>query len=139
VSDRREVTIEDLGSRNGVEVNGKLTLFASLRMNDRLRLGAVPCLITQESQLRSSSPGDESTVGGVLPTNGHPLKIDDKLSPPQVEVLRLIVEGMTEDEVAIKTGRSYHTVHNHVRAIYRVYNVHSRGELMSRLKNGAPT
>jgi DNA-binding CsgD family transcriptional regulator len=139
VTDRGEVTIEDLGSRNGVEVNGKLTLFASLRLNDRLRLGAVPCLITPESQLRSFSPEDESTRGGTLPKNGHSLGISDKLSSPQAEVLRFIIEGMTEDEVAIKTGRSYHTVHNHVRAIYRIYNVHSRGELMSRLKEGTTT
>lgn len=69
--------------------------------------------------------------------NGHPLRIDDKLSPPQVEVLKLIAEGLTEEEAANKTGRSYHTVHNHVRAIYKIYGVHSRGELLLRLKGGA--
>lgn len=136
VSDRGEVTIEDLGSRNGVEVNGKLTLFAALRLNDRLRLGAVPCLIAAECKLPSLSGDDESTRRAISPTNGHPLRIDDKLSPPQVEVLKLIAEGLTEEEAAIKTGRSYHTVHNHVRAIYRIYGVHSRGALLLGLKNG---
>ena len=137
VTERGEVTIEDLGSRNGVEVNGKLAQFAALRLNDRLRLGAVPCLITPESQLRSFSPEDDSTRGGMSLANGHPLRIDDKLSPPQVEVLKLIAEGLTEEEAANKTGRSYHTVHNHVRAIYKIYGVHSRGELLLRLKGGA--
>ncbi|MFN0018686.1 MAG: FHA domain-containing protein [Pirellulaceae bacterium] len=137
VSERGEVTIEDLGSRNGVEVNGKLAQFAVLRLNDRLRLGAVPCLVTPERQLRSFSPDDdESTMRGTLENGGVRLRVDAKLSQPQVEVLRLIAEGLTEDEVANKTGRSYHTVHNHVRVIYKVYDVHSRGELLSRLKNG---
>ena len=70
--------------------------------------------------------------------DGQRLRFDVNLSPPQVEVLRLIAEGLTEDEVANKTGRSYHTVHNHVRVIYKIYGVHSRGELLSRLKKGGP-
>src|SRR6187549_2563835 len=63
VSDRGEVTIEDLGSRNGVEVNGKLAQFAALRLNDRLRLGAVPCLVSPERQFHSFSlDGNDSTL-----------------------------------------------------------------------------
>jgi DNA-binding CsgD family transcriptional regulator len=55
-----------------------------------------------------------------------------------VEVLQLIAKGLTEDEVAHQTGRSYHSVHNHVRTIYKMYGVRSRGELLSRLKDGSP-
>ncbi len=135
VAERGDVSIEDLGSRNGVDVNGKLTLFGCLRLNDRLRLGAVPCLLTPERQLRSFSLEDESTIGGPpAPPEGQRLRLDVHLSPPQAEVLNLIADGMTEDEVANQTGRSYHTVHNHVRMIYKLYGVHSRSELLNRLK-----
>ena len=49
VAERGDITIEDLGSRNGVDVNGKLTQFGCLRLNDRLRLGAVPCVLAPET------------------------------------------------------------------------------------------
>lgn len=136
VGQRGDITIEDLGSRNGVDVNGKLTRFGGLGLNDRLRLGAVPCLITAERQLRSFSLDEDSTYCGTPASGGWRLPIDIDLSPPQVEVLRLIAEGLTESEVAAQTGRSYHIVHNHVRLIYKRFGVHSRGELMARLKSG---
>ena len=134
VAELGNITIEDLGSRNGVDVNGKLTRFGPLRLNDRLRLGAVPCLLTAERQIRSFSLEDDSTLGGIPASESPRLRIDVNLSPPQAEVLKLIADGLTEDEVANKTGRSYHTVHNHMRLIYKIYGVHSRGELLSRVK-----
>ena len=136
VGARGDITIEDLGSRNGVDVNGKLTQFGGLGLNDRIRLGAVPCLITPERQLRSFALDDESTHGGMPLLSGWRLPEDIDLSPPQVEVLQLIADGLTESEVAAKTGRSYHMVHNHVRVIYKALGVHSRGELLMRLKSG---
>jgi DNA-binding CsgD family transcriptional regulator len=139
VAERGDVTIEDLGSRNGVDVNGKLTQFGPLKLNDRLRLGAVPCLITAEQRVASFAEDDDGTAGLVLRTESEPLRIDADLSPPQIEVLQLIAEGLTESEVATQTGRSYHTVHAHVRALYKLFGVHSRGELIRRLKRGPQT
>lgn len=133
VSQSGEITIEDLASRNGMDVNGKLTHFGCLRIGDRLRLGAVPCLILREPTLRSSSLGEDSTVAHMLTEDMPLLRIDAGLSPPQREVLNLIASGLTEEEVAGKTGRSFHTVHNHVRAIYKVYGVHSRRELLAQV------
>ena len=136
IAERGDISIEDLGSRNGIDVNGKLTQFAPLRLNDRLRLGAVPCLVTSQRQLCSYSFDEDSTLGVIPAPEGQRLRIDDNLSRPQVEVLQLIAKGLTEDEVASQTGRSYHAVHNHVRTIYKVYGVHSRGELLGQLKKG---
>lgn len=133
VSQSGDITIEDLASRNGMDVNGKLTHFGCLRVGDRLRLGAVPCLIMHEPSLRSRSLGEDSTVVHMLTEEMPLLRIDSGLSIPQREVLGLIASGLTEEEVAGKTGRSYHTVHNHVRAIYKAYGVHSRRELLARL------
>src|SRR5436190_2856144 len=136
VAERGDITVEDLASRNGVDVNGRLTQFAPLKLNDRLRLGAVPCLITAEKQIRSFALGDDSTLGDLPAAEAPRLQIDADLSPPQAEVLQLITEGLTEDEVASQTGRSYHVVHNHVRKLYKLFGVHSRGELIRRLRRG---
>ena len=138
VGPRGDMTIEDLGSRNGIDVNGKLTQFGGLRLNDRIRLGAVPCLLTPEPVLRSFSLDEESTVAHVRPDEAQHLRVDAGLSPPQREVLRLIAAGLSEDEAAGRTGRSVHTVHNHLRAIYKALGVHSRTELFARLGQGIP-
>ncbi len=139
VAELGDITIEDLASRNGVDINGKLTQFGVLNLNDRIRLGAVPCLITLERQLKSFALDDNSTHGGTPGPAPRKLPLDVDLSPPQVEVLNLIAEGLTEDEVASQTGRSYHMVHNHVRVIYKLLGVRSRRELLVRLKNGERT
>jgi DNA-binding CsgD family transcriptional regulator len=136
VAEQGDITIEDLDSRNGLDVNGKLTRFGPLRLNDRLRLGAVPCLVTSERQLCSYCFDEDSTHGGPRAPEEPRLRIDDNLSRPQVEVLQLLAKGLTEDEVASQTGRSYHAVHNQVRIIYKVYGVRSRGELLNRLRAG---
>ena len=80
--------------------------------------------------------GDDSTLGDLPAAEAPRLQIDADLSPPQAEVLQLITEGLTEDEVASQTGRSYHVVHNHVRKLYKLFGVHSRGELIRRLRRG---
>lgn len=131
-----EISIEDLGSRNGIDVNGKLTKFGCLKLNDRLRLGAVPCLITTQKDIKWHALDDSTTSDGA-PSDIQTLRIDLKLSSPQVEVLELIARGLTEDEVAAKTGRSYHTVHNHVRTLYKLFGVRSRNQLIRRVKPGA--
>jgi DNA-binding CsgD family transcriptional regulator len=138
VAERGDITIEDLGSRNGVDVNGKLTQFSPLKLNDRVRLGAVPCLIATDRQVRSFSQ-DDSTLGDVPAVEVQRWRVDADLSPPQAEVLQLITEGLTEDEVASQTGRSYHVVHNHVRRLYKLFGVHSRAELIRRLRKGPKT
>jgi DNA-binding CsgD family transcriptional regulator len=55
----------------------------------------------------------------------------EQLSPTQVRVLRLLLTGMTEKEMAAKLFVSPHTVHSHIQAVYRELVVTSRAELMS--------
>ena len=56
----------------------------------------------------------------------------DRLSKRQQDVLAHLLRGLSEKEIARKLHRSVETIHNHVRAIYRQYDVNSRGELMAR-------
>ena len=49
----------------------------------------------------------------------------------QREVLAELKRGKTEKEVASRLSISVHTVHVHVKAIYKRFGVNSRSELLS--------
>src|SRR5882724_4887295 len=53
------------------------------------------------------------------------------LTPRQTETLRLFLLGASEKQAALQLGVSRHTVHEHVKAIYRTLDVSSRSELMA--------
>jgi DNA-binding CsgD family transcriptional regulator len=55
-----------------------------------------------------------------------------KLTPRQLQVLDYLLEGDGEKQVAYRLSISVHTVHTHVRHIYRAYQVQSRTELLAR-------
>jgi predicted ATPase/DNA-binding CsgD family transcriptional regulator len=50
------------------------------------------------------------------------------LSDREVEVLRLLVAGLTYDEIASRLTLSFHTVHAHLRSIYSKLGVTSRSQ-----------
>ena len=53
------------------------------------------------------------------------------IPPRQMEVLKALHAGKSEKEAAAKLGLSKHTIHVHVKAIYKRFAVNSRAELMS--------
>jgi len=54
------------------------------------------------------------------------------LSPRMRDTLQLLLSGDSEKEVAGKLGLSQHTVHIHVKNLYKRLGVCSRGELMAK-------
>lgn len=66
----------------------------------------------------SSSPGDDRRTV--------------RLSDRQRDVLRRLLAGASEKQIAYAFGRSAHTIHGHVKAIYRIFHVSSRSELLAR-------
>lgn len=54
-----------------------------------------------------------------------------KLTPMQREVLGFALSGLPEDLIAVRLDRSKHTIHNHLRDLYRVFNVAGRSELQA--------
>ena len=54
-----------------------------------------------------------------------------ELSDRQRDVLRLLLQGHSEKEVARDLGVSTHTVHTHVKRLYTEFDVSSRGELLA--------
>lgn len=57
---------------------------------------------------------------------------DYGLSPRQEEVLQLVVDGLDKPAIARRLRLSYHTVGNHVRAIYRKLQVSSRSQAVAK-------
>ncbi len=54
-----------------------------------------------------------------------PAKPDYGLSPRELEILQLLVDGGSKKEIASAVGLSYHTIDKHVRSIYEKLQVHS--------------
>ena len=54
-----------------------------------------------------------------------------QLTPRQYQTLHSLFSGQSEKQIARQIGLSRHTVHHHVKAIYRQFGVSSRGELMA--------
>jgi len=55
------------------------------------------------------------------------------LTTRQRVVLKHLLSGGSKQCIARKLGISVHTVHVHVKSIYRRYRVHSRPQLMSKV------
>jgi PAS domain S-box-containing protein len=53
------------------------------------------------------------------------------LTPRQAEVLRLLEQGRSTEQIAEKLHLSPETVRNHIRALFRVLGVHSRLEAVA--------
>lgn len=54
------------------------------------------------------------------------------LTPRHVQTLQRMLAGDSEKQVALHLGVSPHTVHVYVKALYRHFDVSSRGELLAR-------
>ncbi|MEX0886519.1 MAG: helix-turn-helix transcriptional regulator [Phycisphaeraceae bacterium] len=83
-------------------------------------------------RLRSERDGPSLPGPGVLPTTLEEMLA--RLSATEREVLRYLREERTEASVAACMHRSRHTVHVHVKSIYRKLSVNSRSELIERLE-----
>ncbi|MGN6506492.1 MAG: response regulator transcription factor [Tepidisphaeraceae bacterium] len=55
-----------------------------------------------------------------------------QLAPGTHAVLELMLTGIAEKEIARRLGRSVHTVHSHIKRVYKEYAVSSRSELLLR-------
>lgn len=122
------VIVTDLKSRNGTWINTERVGCVPVLPGDAICFGSVVFVI-------SSDPNGESGLESDLATRDpHPqrgqIDLRTTLSPRQTDVLNWLIKGLLEKEVALKLGISRETVHNHVRAIYAVYDVHSRVELL---------
>ncbi|HEV3021549.1 MAG TPA: FHA domain-containing protein [Pirellulales bacterium] len=133
-----QIQVSDLDSRNGTFVDGSRVRSALLEVGHTLRLGQASMLLTDQRP-----PGDglesapETTSGRDLDASAATNRALAALSDAQRRVLDLTLDGLAEKQIAKRLSVSQHTVHNHLREIYRAFDVHSRLELVVRLRPGA--
>jgi DNA-binding NarL/FixJ family response regulator len=65
-----------------------------------------------------------------------PAETRRRLSTRQRQTLTLLLTGLDERDIACVLGVSFHTVHQYVKALYRVLEIQSRPELMARFSGG---
>jgi len=70
------------------------------------------------------------TPGGAPPPNA-PAELA-ALTPAQLAVYRLLLRGFSTAQIAGEQKRSEFTVRNHIKAIFKAFNVNSRPELLAR-------
>jgi PAS domain S-box-containing protein len=118
-----------LGTSVASEATGHLVSTAGTRVP--VEVSAVP--------LRSG----ETVVGVFGLIEGRP---DDtprapppRLTPRQVEVLRLLEQGRSTKQIAAELHVSTETVRNHVRRLFRALGVHSRLEAVAAARAASPS
>jgi len=129
--------IRDLNSRNGTRLNGTRSLAEeSLSHGSEVQAGSyvLQVYFCLADAIRQTGIADDSTRSEKVGNNhdDHNGARRTSLTPAQLRVYDLLVQGLIEKEVAAQLGISVHTVHDHVKAIYKTFSVSTRGELVSR-------
>lgn len=127
------VAVVDLGSRNGTYIDDERVSTADLSVGQKVQFGGITFML-----VRCNS---DDEVESDLETADHreprqvliPEAVAARLTPAQNSVLLHLVEGLTERQTSAKLALSQHTVHAHVRDIYKLLDVHSRAELLALL------
>lgn len=125
------LTIHDLGSTNGTFVNDVQVSRHSLVPGDVIRLGGVPLDLVTGSNTQPDSGYYVETPPIGNGDSFNRLTCDSRLTDAEHRVLRELLRGLKEREIADTLCVSYNTVHTHVRDIYQTFEVRSRAQLMA--------
>ncbi len=111
----------DLESTNGTFVNGRRVDVCTLGDGDRLQLG--PAAILRLIYLNRDAVEDHERASARPPSEPLPL------SPREMQVAELVVDGLTNPDIATELGISLRTVTTHLGNIYRRLDINSRAAL----------
>lgn len=134
VYDEKQLTLRDLGSRNGTFVGDNRIVMSAFTAGDTLRFGnvALDVLATLDGiQLTIDDDGetDPKRQDGSTALDA----VLDLLSPTDGLVLRALLDGLAEKQVAARLEMTNQTVHWRVKRVYRALGVHSRAQLSALL------
>jgi DNA-binding CsgD family transcriptional regulator len=123
------LTVEDLGSSNRTFLDGRAVDSCTVYSGQSLRFGKVAFiyLTWQDDAIGSDEETDKCAELDELMEPGM-----GKLTATQAQIFNEVLCGFDEKAIAKRVHRSPHTVHNHLRVIYRVFEVHSRAELLAK-------
>jgi pSer/pThr/pTyr-binding forkhead associated (FHA) protein len=128
------VMVRDLGSLNGTFINEQRVREHMLLPNQLVHFGSVAFVLDLKEE--HDDPDEEKTDKGSKAQLAVPQPMAatvEILSKAQHRVFSLLVGGHQDKTIARRLRLSFHTVHNHVRAILRAFGVHSRPELLGNL------
>ena len=126
--------VKDLKSRNGTFVDGDKVEQAELKPGQSVQFGSVMFqLVNGETpaDLDEDAMSHASTFIVSAGPKAPSAKLLAQLSEAQRRVLELLKKGQSEKIVASRLDLSTHTVHNHVKAIYKKLHVRSRSEMLA--------
>jgi len=125
-----DVQLFDLGSVNGTFVGGFRVDRTQISAGQCVRFGQAPFrLVWRLSDVASEPCEDEATDR--RPSRCLAKEISG-LTPAQRRVHALLLEGLSELQIARQLNVSANTVHTHVKAVYRQLDVNTRAQLLSR-------
>jgi pSer/pThr/pTyr-binding forkhead associated (FHA) protein len=126
-----KLMIRDLGSRNGTFVAGVRIREAEIAVGESFRLGDVTLDLQERRPTNIATPSrDDEDTPPVRGDNGTGGNLDGStLSPRQLQVLRMLLRGYPEKRIATECHLNPHTVHWHVKEVYKEFHVHSRAQL----------
>jgi DNA-binding CsgD family transcriptional regulator len=132
--DGRRLVVRDLNSRNGTFVNGRRVREAILGVGDVLRLGDVVIDVVSalKDLLLVSEVDTGQGEGAAAQPRNKTRKLPRVLSDAEERVYLQLLRGWPEKEIAEALRLSHHTVHAHVKSIYKLLGVRSRGELLAK-------
>ena len=116
--------VQDGGSRNGTYLNGRRVAgSARLRPADRLRIGTFVVVVHADDEV----PLETIDAQVSDPTRA---RLETGLSARELEVLRLVCAGRSDQEIADELFISVKTVHNHLDRIRDKAGCRRRVELV---------
>jgi DNA-binding CsgD family transcriptional regulator len=120
------IELQDLNSSNGTFVEDRKIRNGSVRVGQAVRFGLQEFIL--ELLKEEVDPPTRRRSKSQVVT---PMPKASDLTAAQRRVYQLLLEGISEKEVAERLTISQHTVHAHVRKIYGHFGVHSRAALLA--------
>jgi DNA-binding CsgD family transcriptional regulator len=138
--DQDGLIVADLGSRNGTFIDNLRVERSRVARDQTVRFGDLSFSIATNVGPLSPDDEEETDLGksDEKPVTANAAQATVQLSAAQRRVFEHLLGGKKEKRIAKMLQRSPHTIHAHVRAIFRLFAVHSRLELLARFVDLGP-